>query len=418
MARSFPMILPNGKVTNTKAMSEELTDIALSSINIDRDIQLSSTGGLSIGNNTAMIEKFIMQIGTNWDPVFSLTKYFPDATYPTEKIFVEVADPIAGMTAEYGFGEPVPEVKKINVHAYEMTPASFREQAIINEKDILFIRERGSKDPAVRGLFQRLFLESLNLYARMQVRKKYLISKAVYEGQITYKNKVISYGIPSANIMPVTAAWATLVNGKYLINDSAKPMDDIYYALTSYQPFQIRNAYTRELIMNPTTARWLMGNANTKDFIKYAFNNSSIFNDAKSFSSQSQLNSSAFQYVIPELGVKIVVDSQVKMNEDSLGNPLTTSTEYIIPDGKILVAVDPVGYGGPLGEFAMTLAVQNGGFANPEAGMYLSVEDNTAPGSRGGLTNPFINLVAGFNGLPKIDRPFDIQIIDVLAVAA
>ena len=42
------------------------------------------------------------------------------------------------------------------------------------------------------------------------------------------------------------------------------------------------------------------------------------------------------------------------------------------------------------------------------AARILVIEDNTAPGTKGGPMNPYIDLVAGVYGGVKLDRGFDV----------
>jgi hypothetical protein len=45
----------------------------------------------------------------------------------------------------------------------------------------------------------------------------------------------------------------------------------------------------------------------------------------------------------------------------------------------------------------------------------LVVEENIAPGTKGGPSNPYISVLGGVYGAPKLDRPFDVLTAKVIA---
>ena len=414
-------------MTNTAALSNLIADEAMKMIKVKSDkidgssmiaisklghneAALSTTNGIVIGETTQSIQKLISEIGGTMESQFSLSKYFPTVTQAVKTINVEIVDPIAGKMQPRVFGQPFANVKKRNVRTYSMSPASFGEKATIGEGDIAFLRSFGDANTAVRGLMQRIALETLNLQVRGDNLIKDIISTSFFTGSYVYLNPTlnneiaVNYGVPANNTFLPAAVWATGTPGNYVINATAVPMSDIYRMLTAYSPFLPKLSYIRELVMNPITASWLFDNPSTKDFLKYGFNNEKVYRGGNDFKENFD---SAMQYFIPELNVSIRVDRSVIMPDDSDGNPLRDNSYYVIPDGYIGVMVDATSHGGPLGEMVMTLAVQNGGYANPQGGRYLLIEDNTVPGSKGGLSNPYIDIVSGGNMGLKGDRPFD-----------
>ena len=50
-------------------------------------------------------------------------------------------------------------------------------------------------------------------------------------------------------------------------------------------------------------------------------------------------------------------------------------------------------------------------------GKFVVVEDNTAPGTKGGPGNPYVDLIGGVYGGVKLDRGFDVLTANVLSLS-
>ncbi len=64
-----------------------------------------------------------------------------------------------------------------------------------------------------------------------------------------------------------------------------------------------------------------------------------------------------------------------------------------------------------------TVHLSSGSIADPGFGKFVVIEDNTQPGSKGGPGNPFVDIIAGVYGGPKLDRGFDVLTANVLALS-
>jgi hypothetical protein len=86
----------------------------------------------------------------------------------------------------------------------------------------------------------------------------------------------------------------------------------------------------------------------------------------------------------------------------------------MIPDGYIH-AVTALPGGDKIGEFVQGVNLASGTIENPGFGKFLVMDDNTAPGTKGGPANPYLDIVAGVYGGVKLDRPFDVLTAKVIA---
>jgi hypothetical protein len=122
----------------------------------------------------------------------------------------------------------------------------------------------------------------------------------------------------------------------------------------------------------------------------------------------------AVRYFLPIFDIEVVIDATSYMTNQVWAASNNTAI-YFIPTGKIFFGVDVGAYGGTLGDFCMIGAIQNGGFQNPQPGMFIVLEDFTAPAAgNGGMEQPYLKMVSGFNGGVRIRRPYDILTATVI----
>jgi hypothetical protein len=85
---------------------------------------------------------------------------------------------------------------------------------------------------------------------------------------------------------------------------------------------------------------------------------------------------------------------------------VVSNATYFIPDRAIYFECKLPG-GDKIGEFVQGINLASGTIDNPGFGKFLVVDDCTAPGTRGGPSNPFVDLIGGVYGGAKLDRAFD-----------
>jgi hypothetical protein len=380
------------------------------------DAQFATGGaGINVGDQTGMFDSMIMQIASTLTEEFSLSEYFPDEMLPAvDKIWVDVVDGIIGVAQDYTYGNEVNEVAKLGNQVYEFVAPAVRDKILFNETDILLRRELGNPNISSRGILQRVSLNSLNLYGRMLNKKKLMISQMVFNGSITYTPTmgasitVNSGALANQTATPTVAPWLTLnsTTQTYMMNTNANPIADILYWFSTYPQFIRLQPYIRKMIMNPITANAFISNPNTQAYISRVVTNQAIFDR----NAKMDIGL-AVKYFLPIFDIEVVVDSTSYMTAQVYNNGVAN---YFIPTGSIFFGVDTTAYGAPLGDFAFIGAIQNGGINDPQPGMFIVMEDFTAPGTNGGMEQPYLKLVSGFNGGVRVRRPYDILTAKVI----
>lgn len=378
-------------------------------------VQFASDGSVSVGNFSAFWQMLIRQIGSTEDPSWALTPYFPDAIYESQKVIVEVLDKMSGTLPERPLGTNLPDVKRLGFSDYEFSPFSYGAQKIFTEADI-FSRRLGSSDVALNDLMQRIGWDMYDLQVRMFITKKLLLSQAIFDGQISYNGRTVSYGIPTENTLypPNEQAWGTYDEATkvWKINFAAKPLLDLQILLNQSPVLRKYLHLPMKIFLTNVTHNLFFSNPNNQNTMQFAMGNPDFLNRDNPYNMQSAI--SYFMGSQNNIEV-VVVDDSYFTNDDSPSGPNAVEGEanFIIPTGKILFAIDTNAFGGPLGEFAYTLAAQNGSMLNPKGGPWMVIDDQSLPGTAGSVTNPFVRAAAGFSGAPKINRPFDIITMDV-----
>lgn len=399
------------KLRNTRVGDVKLTG-AVQTQDLIKFAGGESGSGVQVSNFSTLFTYLIRQIGSTEDPSWALSEFFPDAMYTSWQIALDIMDANIGTLFPRAMQTPVPQVPRLGNKIYTFTPFTWAAEQVFSEEDI-FQRFLGSQNIAQNGLIQRLGYAAYNMFVRMFTTKKLLLSQMIFNGSVTWNGVTLSAGIPSANqLVPVGPNWGTYSSGTGLwtINSSAYPLLDIQYALNQYPQLRKYQGLKKKMFLNPNTHMLFFANPNNQNTIQYSMANEKVLNPEDPFNMKTAIK--YFMGSQNDIEVVVVNDQYIPEANDPFGNTAGVST-YLFPDSKILFAIDTSSYGGPLGEFAYSIAAQNGGMFNPQVGPYVVMEDCSAPGSRGGVGNPSINVIAGFNGMPKINRPFDIIVMDV-----
>ncbi len=343
---------------------------------------------------TSVLQKLVQEV-VNDPKTYLGTKYMPAVALPTDKIRVEVIEASGGLTSEHAMGSDTKYIQSFGTRVQEFSGGAYKEAIHWDEKDILHLRQLGQNDPSKRGVRQYIDLAIDRLNRRLEARMEKLRWDAIFNGTYSYMGRTFSYGIPALNrAVPLGAVWSSDgINA----NNSANPLLDIRYwcvgGLARFRKYKIK-----EMVMNPNTARWIMENTNTKSYITNFGANPAI--------GEWDLNK-VLSFAIPNGPMATVYDGWYQTESvDSNGKITVSDAVYMIPDGFIFFV--PTLPGGDLiGEFVQGLHLASGTIESPGFGKFLVVEENIAPGTKGGPGNPFIDIFAGVYGAPKLDRGFD-----------
>jgi hypothetical protein len=350
--------------------------------------------------HTSVLQKLVKEVVNN-PASYMGSKFLPSIALPTRKIRTEVVEASGGMTQEHVVGTDPKYIGSFGSRVQEFEPAAFKEMIRYDESDILYLRELGQNDPSKEGIRQYLELGIDKLNRRMEARIEYLRWQALLFGQMQYMGGTFSYGIPGGNQVVPTVKWSTDgVNP----NASANPVQDIrMWTQGGYAQF---NKYViGKIIINPNTARWILDNPTVRGYVTSFGANPNL--------PDFDLNR-VMQFLIP--GCPDFVIYKGWYQEETVVNDKITvgNAIYMIPDGYCFFEISDLPNGEKVGEFVQGVHLSSGSVDSPGYGKFLVVEENIAPGTKGGPANPHINCIGGFYGGVKLDRPFDVLTAKVI----
>lgn len=361
---------------------------------------------------TEVIQKLIREV-VNDPSTYYGARYIPSIAIPVRKIRTEVIEASGGITNEHTPGTDPLYIQSFGTRVQEYDITFYKEAIHYDEAKILFLRELGNNGRNVRGVRQYIDLDIDRLNRRLEARIEFERWQAIFNGGITYLGNTFSFNVPSQNTaIPITAVWST---DGVTPNSAANPVEDIrYWILGGYAPF--RKYIKTKLVMNPNTARWILDNPNTRSFL-YSYGANPVLKDY-------DINS-VLQFLIPGCPPVDIYNGWYQLEAlgganapngqptyAGQGTPAaqqltTTNGIFFIPDGQIYIENKLPG-GDKIGEFVQGVNLASGTIDNPGYGKFLVVDDCTAPGTRGGPRNPFVDLIGGVYGGVKLDRPFDV----------
>lgn len=384
--------------------------------------QFNVTGsGIPINSTTVSVTNLLREIGTVMDPASFLSHYVPDVMSEASTVVVETIQQIKGVQQDRKIGQPFPEVKKVGNQSATFTPGYSGEKIVVDEQDILSLREIGTNNFGIRGIAQYLSIWTEQLGVRMYTKKQILNRQAIFDGEFSWYGQTFSFGVPSQNTLtPVSGIpWATPTGpgGVYVMNPSATPLTDIRYLISNQPSLRRLKPFLKGIVMSRLTHTFFYTNPQVQQLIQYGYMANT--NLVKQGSPGATMQDMVEYYLGGDQKIQVIVDDATWMADDK--DPLgyaENSVNYFIPDGQVLFMFDLTSYGGNTADFVYTPAKQNGGsFLEARPGMFMVMEDLTQAGSFGGYENPSIKLLAGFNGLPRIVRPNDLFIFNSYAGA-
>lgn len=354
---------------------------------------------------TEVIQKLIREI-VNDPSTYRGAKYLPSVAIPVKKIRTEVIEASGGLTEEHVPGTDPKYIQSFGTRVQEYDIPYYKEAIHYDEAKLLYLRELGNNGRNVRGVRQYIDLDIDRLNRRLEARIEKQRWDVIFNGSLTFQGNTFSFGIPAANqAVPVGAVWSLdLVTA----NPAANPLKDIRYWMLGGLA-QFRKYIKTKLVMNPNTARWILDNPNTLSFLTSYGANAAI----KDYDINTVL-----QFLVPGCPPVDVYEGWFQ-TESIGGDPndpqrlLVSNATYFIPDGFIYVESKLPG-GDKIGEFVQGINLSSGTIDNPGFGKFLVIDDCTAPGTRGGPRNPFVDLISGVYGGVKLDRGFDVLTAKVI----
>lgn len=349
---------------------------------------------------TETLQKVISEVVNNPDE-YKGAAYLPSVAMPVAKVRTEVIEASGGLTNEHLPGTEPKYIQNFGTRVQEYEPCFYKEAMVYNEKDILFLRQLGANGRNERGIRQYIDKGIDRLNRRLEARIEYQRWQTIFNGGFDWMGKTISFGVPVGNkVVPIGQVWSS--NGTSP-NHSADPILDLrYWVMGGYAAF--RKYKITKIIMNGNTERWILDNENTRAWLSsYGANPTMTKYDLDHI----------MGLLIPGLPPIEVYNGWYQEETIVAGKITVGDARYFIPDGKIFFECALPG-GDKVGEFVQTVHLASGSMDAPGYGKFLVVEENIAPGTKGGPKNPYIDIVSGVYGGVKLDRPFDLLTADVL----
>ena len=352
--------------------------------------------------HTQILQKLINEV-VNDPTTYRGSEILPSVAIPVRTIMTEVIEATGGLTSEHTMGTDPTYIRSFGTRVQKFEPPAYKEAIHYNEKDILNLRELGQNDRSRRGIRQRLDKDIDRLNRRIEARIEKQRWDAIFTGGFSYMGETFSYGIPAGNRgTSLGAVWSTDgINA----NASANPLQDIRYWTTGgFAPY--RKYKISKIWMNGNTSRWLLDNPNVRAYIANAYANPNI--------AKYDINA-IMQFFIPGCPPVEIYDGWYQTESVNVNDKLVVSDAiYFLPDGYIYFECALPG-GDKIGEFVQGINLSSGTVDDPGFGKFLVVEENIAPGTKGGPANPYIDVIGGVYGGIKLDMPFNTLTAKVIA---
>jgi hypothetical protein len=339
---------------------------------------------------TRILQEMIREIEV--DPATFLgAKYMPAIEIPSTSVFVDVLEARGGLTQEHTLGNDPKSVPRRQFRTQQYAPGAYKEFIRFGEADILRLRELGQNDQSQRGIRQHLNENALVLNNRVEARMELLRWQAILNGTYVYDGKTVDFGKPGSHDVTPLIPW--MIAGA--VNINATPIQDMrYWVMGGYAPF--RKYKITKLIMNPNTARAVLDNPNVQSLIQSRF--------ASETYKMHDINA-VMSFLIPGMPPIEIYQGwyQTESVDPTSGLITVSDAVYFIPDGRMFFECK-LPNDNKVGDVVMSLSLANGSVENPVPGKFLLVDEHIEdrPG------NPFIDLISGFYGGPRLKRGFDV----------
>ena len=241
------------------------------------------------------------------------------------------------------------------------------------------------------------------------------IYQCIFTGSYIWQNETISYGIPSGNRFDASALngiWGTISGSNIVPNASSNPILDLVtirnLLLIKYKGLKL------ELICNPLTASLFAQNPTVINRVNTQYSDRIMQKSGNN--NPNSFESVANYYLGSDLGITFMIDESSYIADVNDPNGYSTGTvNYLLPNGQIWLKLDTSAFGSPYGEYAYSLAAQNGGLQNARPGKFFQIIDSMASSTIQGITQPTIALMNGWRGGVRLPRYFDVFTFNVVA---
>jgi len=350
--------------------------------------------------HTRILQEVIREIET--DPTEYLgAQYMPSLEVPSTSVFVDVLEARGGLVAEHTLGTDPQSAPRRQFRTQQYSPGAYKEFIRFNEADILRLRELGLNDQSKRGIRQHLNENALVLNNRIEARMELLRWQSIFSGTYIYDGKTVDFGKPANHNVTPTIPWGIVTAGVLNSNPSATPIQDLrYWIMGGYAPF--RKYKITKIVMNPSTERIFLDNPAVQSLIQNRF--------ASETYKMHNINE-VLGFLIPGMPPVEVYKGwyQSETIDPTTGLIGVSDAVYFIPDGAVFFECKLPDMN-KVGDIVMTLSLANGSVDAPAPGKFILVDEHIEDR----LGNPYIDVLGGFYGGPRLKRAFDVLTAEVI----
>lgn len=316
-------------------------------------------------------------------------RIMPGVDRSSRTIRTVIEEGSGGMTREHVINTDPHLVQRPGRRIVEYTAGFYREVFVLEEDEILFLRSFRSSDLRLRGIMEEIERMSEKARRRIATRREYERWNTLFTGIYTYLGQDIDFGVPAGNQVTPAVAWDTPA--------TATPLTDLRTWLT----VDFRKYRISEIVMNQKTANDMLATDEVTTLLAaIGGRQAELRNDP----------SALLNFSVPGAPPILIYDEwyQTESLDGSDVDKLVLSDPVgFVPDDLIYFHHMP--QGDPIGDFVMGPNLQNGSVDRLGSGVFVVIDDKTEEEPK----NPRIELIAGFNGGPRLMRPFDCLTADV-----
>lgn len=323
----------------------------------------------------------------------------PMTDVPAAVLEHEIISAWGGKTGERVLGGEGKSVAGHSSTSKLFKPGAYQEFIPFSETDLLRLRKHGTiGERGATGLtggeLDYIGRAAEKLRGRLANRAHQLVWDALFLDQFVYQGVTVDFGRPAANDLTAATDWS--------VANTGTPFEDMTALMSQNAVLRKYRPLVKGFVINPKTAGDVVLRALEAGYIT----NNNI---------QTADINEVMKFAAPGLPPFIVVEDATQEETVAADGSITLAdAAYLVPDDKVLVAIDFDKRGALMPKYGELQITENmndpsATIESPAVGMYTFIDEK-------GLDNrksPCVDVVSGFNGGPNLMRPNDTIIISV-----
>ena len=320
-------------------------------------------------------------------------KLMPVKNTPAAFLVTTKISSFGGQTGERAFDAPGKSIPSRSHTGRYYAPGAYQESIIWGERELLMYAKAGTlSERGITGLtsdqLDEMTMAGEKLRGRIDNRMANLIWSAMFTGKFTYQGITTDFQVPTQNFYQSGSDWTNFA--------TSTPFSDLLNLITFTA--NIRKYKIKEFLLGPKSWAELMLSQQTQTALR-------------NWNLTSADPNKVAELLFPGLPpIRQIKDAYQEESYASDGSIILGDANYMVPDDRVLIVPD---FGSLLykeyGEFQVTENMNDPSAttATPAKGIYLFVDEKGLEQRK----NPFVEIVAGFNGGPNLMRGDDLLIM-------